>query len=530
MCVRNRSSRVFLYKFVRNRGGRLRVSVSVCALSLAALLVSCAGAERPANKKLGKTSRSVYVFGTASFQVGNGGQIAAGADFNGDGRPDLVAINRQTNSVSILLGQKDGTMLDSGTSYPVGVQPQAIAVADFNGDGKADLAVLNFVCPPNTNLCPAGSVSILLGKGDGTFQAHVDFATGPAPVAIVAGDFNGDGKPDLAVTNHVNPIDSGSPGTFSILLGNGDGTFQTHTDHAAGSGVGTLVATDFNKDGKLDLVISNAPTATNSAVLLMLGNGDGSFQGPTALSISGAPVAFATGDFNGDGNADLAITTSASVVSVLLGNGNGSFQAQADYPVAPLPGNIIVADLNGDGSLDLIVAATGLSQEGFISVLVGHGDGTFQTHADYVEGSSDLVAVAVSEAGEPALGPRVVFPQGTGVAGRAVRDVAPVVTADALSDPRITLTPEMREQNHARTAITKTRDRRQRGANSRVVGDLPFRIQGHIEIDAHQSALAAQVCVAQITNRFFVHLPLVCHPERSEGSTMRRVDPSLRSG
>jgi len=394
MCVRNRCSRVFLRYSFRNRTSGLRLSVSVCALTLAAVLLSCSGAERPANKKSGNTSASVYVFGTASFPASDGGSISAEADINGDGRPDLVAVNRQTNSVSILLGQKDGTMLDSGTSYPVGVQPQAIAVADFNGDGKPDLAVLNFVCPPNTPSCPAGSVSILLGKGDGTFQAHVDFATGPAPVAIVAGDFNGDGKPDLAVTNHVNPIDSGSPGTFSILLGNGDGTFQQHTDHAAGSGVGTLVATDFNNDGKLDLVISNTPAATNSAVLLMLGNGDGSFQAPTTLSILGAPVAFATGDFNRDGNADLAVTTSASVVSVLLGNGNGSFQAHADYPVAPLPGTIIAADLNGDGTLDLIVAATGLSQQGFISVLLGHGDGSFQPHADYVEGSSDLVTVA----------------------------------------------------------------------------------------------------------------------------------------
>jgi hypothetical protein len=267
MRLGNQSSRIVLRKLVRTQVGGLRIWASICALGLAAALLSCSGAERPANKRSGNTSSSVYVFGTASFPVSGGGSISAEGDFNGDGRPDLAAVNTQNNSVAILLDRKDSTLLDSGANYPVGVRPQAIAVADFNGDGK----------------------------------------------------------PDLAITNHVNPIDSSSPGTFSILLGNGDGTFQTHTDHAAGSGVGTLVATDFNNDGKLDLVIANTPTATSSAVLLMLGNGDGSFQKPTTLSISGTPVAFATGDFNRDGNADLAVTTGASVVSVLLGNGNGSF-------------------------------------------------------------------------------------------------------------------------------------------------------------------------------------------------------------
>jgi hypothetical protein len=389
MCSRN----PFLRNSFRNRTGRIRLLLSVWALSLATLLLACSGAQTSMQKKSRNGAFSTYVFGTASFAVSDRGFIAAGADFNGDGRADLVALNSQNNSVSILLGQKDGTLSDSGASYAVGIRPQGVAIADFNGDGKPDLALLNLVCPPNTNSCPAGSVSILLGKGDGTFQAHLDFATGPAPVAIAAGDFNGDGRPDLAVTNHVNPIDSNSPGTFSILLGNGDGTFQTHIDHAAGSGVGTLVAADFNKDGKLDVVISNTPTATNSAVLLMLGNGDGTFQGPTVLSISGAPVAFATGDFNRDGNADLAVTTSTSAVSVLLGNGNGTFQAHADYPVASSPGSIIATDLDKDGSLDLLVGATGNFQEGFISILLGHGDGTFQSHADYVEGSSVPVAV-----------------------------------------------------------------------------------------------------------------------------------------
>jgi hypothetical protein len=374
-------------KYLSNLRGRSTAVLSLCTIALALFLLA-------AQKSSQTASSSDYVFGAATFQASNGGGAAAEGDFNGDGRPDLVAISGQNNSVSILLGQPNGTLVDSGKSYSVGVSPQEIAVADLNGDGKADLAVLNLVCPPNTPTCPAGSVSILLGNGDGTFQPHVDYATGAAPVAIVVGDFNGDGKLDLATTNHINPIDSGSPGTVSILRGNGDGTFQTHTDFSAGTGVGKIAAADFNNDGKLDLIITNTPSASNDAVLFMLGNGDGTFQPSKTLSIAGTPVAFATGDFNHDGNADLAVTSQPNTVSVLLGNGNGTFQARVDYPVAPFPGAIIAADLNQDQNLDLIVGVVGVLQEGGLSVLLGRGDGTFQDHADYIEGSPSVVAVA----------------------------------------------------------------------------------------------------------------------------------------
>jgi hypothetical protein len=385
----------------------------------------------PAQRRSQASPSPVYVFGQADFPAINNGSAVARGDFNGDGRPDLAAISTQNNSVSILLGQPDGSLLDTGVSYAV-VSPRAIAVGDFNGDGKLDLAVVNFICPPNNPSCPPGSVSVLLGNGDGTFRPRADYATGPAPLAIAVGDFTGNGKLDLAVANHVNPIDSASPGTVSILLGNGDGTFQPHSDFPAGLGVGSVVTADFSNDGKLDLVVVNSPAVSSNTVGLLLGNGDGTFQSPTNLTVGGLPTALAAGDFNHDGNMDLAVTAdgspSGSVVSILLGNGNGTFQPHVDYAVAFGTVTVMATDFNADGKLDLIVGAYGLSQGGIVSVLFGNGDGTFQPHSDYTVGSPRLIAVQdfngdgkldVALSGTP--GARIVLGNGNGTLGQAVQ-------------------------------------------------------------------------------------------------------------
>src|SRR5262249_18264502 len=156
--------------------------------------------------------------------------LATSADLNHDQRPDLVAISYELNSAAVLLGQADGSFDDSGRAYPVGSEPVGAAVGDFNNDGNLDLVVANQICPPSTEPCPPGSTSILLGNGDGAFADRADYETAADPVAVVVGDFNGDGIPDVAVAAAISRINSGSPGFVSILLGNGDGTFQAHVD------------------------------------------------------------------------------------------------------------------------------------------------------------------------------------------------------------------------------------------------------------------------------------------------------------
>ena len=298
------------------------------------------------------------------FQVGFGPTVLLSGDFNGDGRLDLATANASDN-VSVLLGNGDGTF-QAQRRFRVGFDPQALVSGDFNGDGRLDLATANSgVLPgpsttcrccwatatapsrlsaaspvgfdpqalasgglqrrrpprPRHRQCSLGDVSVLLGNGDGTFQTQRRFAVGRRPLALVTGDFNGDGRLDLVTAN----VDSGD---VSVLLGNGDGTFQAQRRFAVGDAPGTLVVADFNGDGRLDLVTANLGS---SDVSVLLGNGDGTFQLQRRFAVESGPQALLSGDFNGDGRLDLATATVADDVSVLLGNGDGTFQAQRPF-------------------------------------------------------------------------------------------------------------------------------------------------------------------------------------------------------
>jgi hypothetical protein len=242
--------------------------------------------------------------------------------------------------------------------------PETVATGDFNGDGKLDLAV---------GVYGSSKVSILLGNGDGTFQAHMDYATGALPSSVVARDFNGDGKLDLAVLNQ-------SSGTISIFLGKGDGTFQPAVEFAVVPGLGRMIAADFNGDGKLDLAATNAD---GDIVSILLGNGDGTFRAHVDYATGSVPFPIAVGDLNGDGKLDLVVGNAhANTFSVLLGNGDGTFQTHVDYPTIPNPQSLVLADFNGDGKLDLAVFSEGDGT----SILLGNGDGTFRHLADYATG------------------------------------------------------------------------------------------------------------------------------------------------
>jgi hypothetical protein len=191
---------------------------------------------------------------------------------------------------------------------------------------------------------------VLLGNGDGTFQAATSYAAGDRPASVAVGDFNGDGTLDLAVANYV------SSGTVSVLLGNGDGSFQAPTSYSTGAYSGSVAVADFNGDGTPDLAVTNF-TFGLGTVSVLLGQGDGSFQAATNYATGYGPFGLAVGDLNGDGTPDLVVTNfDGYSVSVLLGQGDGSFQAAISYPVYSSPRSVAVADLNGDGAPDLAVA------------------------------------------------------------------------------------------------------------------------------------------------------------------------------
>jgi hypothetical protein len=284
--------------------------------------------------------------------VGEGPQGVVTADFNGDGKLDLVETSGFTpaggSGVNLLLGNGDGTF---GPPISLaGGRHGAVVTADFNGDGLPDLAF--------TTLTPSGwTVSILLGNGDGTFTPTADLPGNG--FSLTAADVNGDARPDLLNGNQV-------------WLGNGDGTFRA-AGQIDGTGLHVAVA-DVNGDGKPDLV---TPLSDAGVLLVYLGNGDGTFQRPLSFSIPlNGLDAVAVGDFNGDGKPDVAVT-GINRVSVLLGNGDGTFGPRRDFVANFGTTSLAAADFNGDGKLDLVAGG---------NVLLGNGDGTFGPAQDYYVG------------------------------------------------------------------------------------------------------------------------------------------------
>jgi hypothetical protein len=278
-------------------------------------------------------------------------------------------------------------------NYAVGLTPASVQTGDLNGDGALDLVVGN-LCGDTFCHTP-GSVSVLLANGDGTFQPAVDYAASSFVESVAVADFNGDGKLDIAVANLYG-------GAITMLLGNGDGSFQPGADSDAGLGPGFLAVGDFNNDGKPDLAViggSGCFPPSSSPVSVVLGNGDGTFGEPLTSCAGAASATLAVGDLDGDGRADLVVANwnegFGTNISVLLGNGDGTFQPAVEY-AAESPYSVALADLNHDGKLDVVVGSAAPGPES-IRVLLGNGDGTLQAAVSYGSGLFSAEALALAD-------------------------------------------------------------------------------------------------------------------------------------
>jgi Bacterial Ig-like domain (group 3)/FG-GAP-like repeat/FG-GAP repeat len=346
----------------------------------------------------------------------NASAVAVG-DVNGDGKLDLAVGNECASSgcpdgaaVGVLLGKGDGTFLAAVTYHSGGSSgpffPVSIVIADVNGDHKPDVVVANG---------GSGTVGVLLGNGDGTFQPAVTYGSGGAivgPLSVAVADVNGDGKPDLLVANQC--ADNSCDGSVGMLLGNGDGTFRPAVTYSSGGLYGLSVAVaDVNGDGKPDLLVANGCASsklcgTKGAVAVLLGNGDGTFQAAIEYLSGGAyPYSLKIADLNGDGKLDVVAANSDSGnVGVLLGNGNGTFQKAVTYSsgetirVVQIT-SVAVADVNGDGHPDLLLTTQNAGADGNnggeVALLLGNGDGTFQGAVNYPSGGYQLFGVAVGD-------------------------------------------------------------------------------------------------------------------------------------
>jgi hypothetical protein len=305
---------------------------------------------------------SPFTVGTGT--AGGGPKSMAVGDFNGDGRPDLAVVSYD-GTLTVLLGNGTGGFtVATGSPPTVGYALDSVAVGDFNGDGKLDLAVAN---------SDYDTVTVLLGNGAGGFTAAAGstLTVGLSPQSLVVGDFNGDGKSDLAVANT-------NDGTVTVLLGNGSGGFAvaTGSPFTAGFAPEAVVVGDFNGDGIQDLA---AASVINSYVIVLLGNGSGGFTAAAGSPFTAGmdPASLVVGDFNGDGIQDLAAANFGDgTVTVLLGNGAGGFAEAAGSPFAVVgaPNPLVMGDFNGDGIEDL---ATANFDSNTVTVFLGNGAGGF---------------------------------------------------------------------------------------------------------------------------------------------------------
>lgn len=318
-----------------------------------------------------------------NYDAGGFAPVAlAVGDLNGDGHSDVVTANLNSGTISVLLGNGDGT-LQAGIPYPAGSNPYFVALADFNHDGKLDAAVANRIG------FGEGLVSVLLGDGVGGFQSPESYGPFIDPFSLAVGKFRKGGKLDIAVADTA---------SGSLLIGNGDGTFRD------GGAIGTsntlaFAVKDLNGDRFKDLI-----SAFNggSQVVSLLNDGHAHFAEKWSDNVSTPPDALATGDFDRDGfvdvaSADEAVNNLGSNVAVFRGNGDGTFGPPTEYAVDAEPRSIAAGKLNRGIKLDLVTAN---QFGGTLSILIGNGDGTFQPAISLPSGGIAPTSVVIGDLNE----------------------------------------------------------------------------------------------------------------------------------
>jgi hypothetical protein len=312
---------------------------------------------------------------------------------------DLAVLAAGGRAVSMLVGNGDGTF-QPRVDVPVGFGPTALAASDLDGDGDLDLASTAF-----TALTQGGSIGILRGHGDGTFDPFEEYLTGAIGPSLVAGDFDADGTADLAAP------DRGS--LVIVFHGTGGATLQRAVASPAGALPFGIAAADFDADGALDAVTADVQGGT---VSVLLGDGAGGFAPPLAAPAGVQPLAIVAADFDRDGRPDVAVTNAPKGVAVLLGTGGGGLGPMKLFPTAPAPIALVTGDFTADGTADLATA----NQSGTVSVLKGRGDGTFEESVNSLAGPSpeslaagDFVRdgkldLAVAAGSQGSFGPGVV--------------------------------------------------------------------------------------------------------------------------
>ncbi|NYF54053.1 beta strand repeat-containing protein, partial [Tunturiibacter gelidoferens] len=327
-----------------------------------------------------------YATGTTLTSTGTAGNYTLAATVVGNGgftqSPTAALSFVDTSNSNYVFGTSPlgaavaaQTFNAAASASGTGIPPRGSALGDFNGDGKLDIAVAS----------AANKVNILLGTGTGTFTTGTTLTAGLTPIVVAVGDFNNDGILDLAVTNAVG-------NSVSIFFGRGNGTFQNQVIYLTGITPSAVAVGDFNNDGNADLAITNQASNT---VTVLLNNGNGTFTAApfSPFTVGAGPLNLIVSDFNGDGKADIAVTNFATVsVSILLGDGTGNFSQASGSPidVGRYPTGLVAGDFNGDGIIDIAVPS---SNDDTVGILIGNGNGTFQPR---VVGANPVGAVPIA--------------------------------------------------------------------------------------------------------------------------------------